>query len=98
MFTLPELAVAVELGLAMAIVVVNDGGYGEIRREMVARGQPPMGVDLAAPDFAAVARAFGARGASIEDPAELPGLVSDAFAAPTPTVIDVRLQRSRSTR
>ena len=91
MFTLPELAVAVELGLAMAIVVVNDDGYGEIRREMIARGQPPMGVDLAAPDFAAVARAFGARGEAIEDPARLPELVRAAFAAPTPTVIEFRL-------
>jgi thiamine pyrophosphate-dependent acetolactate synthase large subunit-like protein len=91
MFTLSELAVAVELGLAMAIVVVNDGGYGEIRREMVAAGQPPLGVDLRTPDFAAVARAFGARGESIEDPAKLPDLVEAAIAASTPTVIEVRL-------
>ena len=46
MFTLPELAVACELELAMAIVVVNDGGYGEIRREMLDRGQPLLGVDF----------------------------------------------------
>jgi thiamine pyrophosphate-dependent acetolactate synthase large subunit-like protein len=92
MFTLSELIVAVELGLGIAIVVVNDGGYGEIKREMIAAGQPPVGVDLATPVFAAVARAFAARGETIEGPARLPGLVSAAFAAPTPTVIDVRLQ------
>jgi thiamine pyrophosphate-dependent acetolactate synthase large subunit-like protein len=90
MFTLPELAVAAELGLAMAIVVVNDGGYGEIRREMLAAGQPPMGVDLTMPDFAAVARAFGARGEAIEDPGRLPDLINAAFAAATPTVIEFR--------
>jgi thiamine pyrophosphate-dependent acetolactate synthase large subunit-like protein len=91
MFTLAELAVACELELAMAIVVVNDGGYGEIRREMVESGQPVLGVDLTTPDFAAVARAFGARGETIEDAERLPGLVSDAFAAPPPTLIEVRL-------
>ncbi|MGH2992300.1 MAG: thiamine pyrophosphate-dependent enzyme, partial [Solirubrobacterales bacterium] len=91
MFTLPELAVAVELGLAIAIVVVNDGGYGEIRREMIATGQPLLGVDLTTPDFADLARAFGARGETIADPAQLPDLLSGAFATPTPTVIDVRL-------
>ena len=62
MFTLAELAMACELELSMAIVVVNDGGYGEIRREMVESGQPVLGVDLTTPDFAAVARAFGAGG------------------------------------
>ena len=91
MFTLSELAVAVELGVGIAIVVVNDGGYGEIRREMIAAGQPPVGVDLTMPDFAAVARAFGARGETIKDPARLPELVSAAFAVPTPTVIEVRM-------
>jgi thiamine pyrophosphate-dependent acetolactate synthase large subunit-like protein len=91
MFTLPELAVACELELAMAIVVVNDGGYGEIRREMIESGQPVLGVDLATPDFAAVARAFGARGEAIDGPARLSELVSAAFEASTPTLIEVRI-------
>jgi thiamine pyrophosphate-dependent acetolactate synthase large subunit-like protein len=91
MFTVSELAVAVELRLPIAIVVVNDGGYGEIRREMIAAGQPPLGVDLTTPDFAALARSFGARGETIEDPARLPELVGAAFGARTPTVIEVRM-------
>ena len=66
-------------------------GLGEIRREMVESGQPVLGVDLTTPDFAAVARAFGARGETLEDAERLPGLVSDAFAAPPPTLIEVRL-------
>jgi acetolactate synthase-1/2/3 large subunit len=91
MFTLPELATASELGLALAIVVVNDGGYGEIRREMLERGQAPLGVDLASPDFPAAARAFGARSEAIDDPESLPPLLEDAFAASVPTLIELRV-------
>jgi thiamine pyrophosphate-dependent acetolactate synthase large subunit-like protein len=91
MFTLPELAVAIERELALAIVVVNDGGYAEIRREMRERGQPALGVDLLTPDFAAAARSFGARGEWIEDPARLPELLGAALAASGPTVIELRL-------
>ena len=91
MFTLPELALASELGLPLAVLVVNDGGYGEIRRRMVERGQAPIGVDLASPDFADAARALGARGETIADPGRLPALLREAFAAPAPTLIELRI-------
>ena len=91
MFTLPELAVAAELGLGIVVVVVNDGGYGEIRREMLERGQPPIAVDIPSPDFAAAATAFGGRGVRAENPGELPGLLSEALASPEPSLIDVRV-------
>jgi acetolactate synthase-1/2/3 large subunit len=82
---------AAELGLPIAIVVINDGGYGEIRREMAERGQPLLGVDLASPDFAAAARALGARGESIDDPEALSRLLTRAFEASGPTLIEVRV-------
>jgi thiamine pyrophosphate-dependent acetolactate synthase large subunit-like protein len=91
MFTLPELAVAAELALPIAVVVVNDGGYGEIRREMLERGQPPLGVDLASPDFAAAARALGARGETIDDSAALPPILEQAFEASKPTLVELRV-------
>ena len=90
-FTLPELAAAVEAEAPIVVLLWNNRGYGEIRREMLEAGQPLLGVDLAAPDFAAVARAFGAHGETIDDPARLPDLLSGAFEASTPTVIDVRM-------
>ena len=34
MFTIAELAAAAELRLALPLVVVDNGGYGEIRNEM----------------------------------------------------------------
>ncbi|HWM63334.1 MAG TPA: 5-guanidino-2-oxopentanoate decarboxylase [Solirubrobacterales bacterium] len=91
MFTLPEFALACELGLPLAVVVVNDGGYGEIRRQMLDLGQPPLGVDLASPDFAAVARGLGGRGHRLDDPGVLPALLADAFADSVPNLIELRL-------
>jgi acetolactate synthase-1/2/3 large subunit len=91
MFTLPELAVAAELGLPIAVVVVNDGGYGEIRRQMAERSQPLVGVDLTPPDFPGAARALGADGVLLDDPGELSAAVARAFAASGPTLIEIRV-------
>jgi acetolactate synthase-1/2/3 large subunit len=91
MFTAPELAVAVELGLPIPVVVANDAGYGEIRREMAEHGQEPIGVDLPPPDFVALATALGARGRRLESAAELGELLPAAFEAGGPTVFELPL-------
>ena len=62
MFTLPELASAAALGLALPVVVFVNDGYGEIRNEMVDAGNAPVGVDLPPPDLPAAARALGCEG------------------------------------
>ena len=46
MFSVQELVTAVELGLPIPIVVVDNGGYAEIRAQQQARGIPPVAVDL----------------------------------------------------
>ncbi|GAA4201906.1 thiamine pyrophosphate-binding protein [Microbispora amethystogenes] len=88
-FTLQELATAVELRLSLPIVVSLNGGFGEIREEMLARGMTPVAVDLHAPDFPALAAAFGARGLAVKTPGELEEAVAEALHAPVPTVIAV---------
>ena len=56
---------------------------------MVDAGQPPVGVDLPVPDLPALARALGCRGTAVEDPAGLTAAVTEALAAPVPTLIAV---------
>jgi thiamine pyrophosphate-dependent acetolactate synthase large subunit-like protein len=92
MFSLQELATLTELGLPVPVVVVDNGGYREIRDQQAARGIPPTGVDLPTPDLAAIATAMGAHGVRTADPAALTALVADALSADRPTLVhlDVR--------
>ena len=69
MFTLPELATAVQAGANIVIVVCNDLGYGAMRMHQQRRFGRYIASDLATPDFAAVAEAFGARGMRLLQPA-----------------------------
>jgi thiamine pyrophosphate-dependent acetolactate synthase large subunit-like protein len=94
MFTLPELSAAAELGHALPVVVVDNGGYGEIRAEMAARGDDVQAVDFASPDFAAVAVAFGCDGVRLSSAAELAPALEKAFSASRPTVLHVDEQSS----
>ena len=62
-----ELATAVQYDAAIVVLVVNNGMYGTIRMHQE-RHYPGRvsGTDLVNPDFAALARAFGAHGAVVE--------------------------------
>ena len=66
-----ELAAAAQAGLALPVVVVDNGGYGEIRRAMLERGDTPLAVDLGHPDFPGLARSLGCHGVTTEDPERL---------------------------
>jgi acetolactate synthase-1/2/3 large subunit len=89
LFTVAELVTAAELGLPLPVVVPNNGGYGEIRNQMVEEGIEPVGVDLRVPDFPALGRAFGGEGVRAGDRAELEAELRAALARPGPTVIEV---------
>ena len=93
LFTLPELATAVDLGLQLPIVVTNNRGYGEIREGMVARHIDPFGVTFDPPSFTQVAAAFGARGAVAHDATELRGALDTAFQSDGPTLVEAVLSR-----
>jgi len=89
MFTLPELASAAQLGIALPVVVVDDSGYGEIRNEMRDRGDTPLAVDIATPDFVAVGRGLGCHAVHVEDADALAAAFDAAFTADRPTVVHV---------
>jgi len=66
-----ELATAVQYGLAVIFVVVDNGMYGTIRMHQE-RNYPARvsGTNLRNPDFAALARAYGAHAEIVEATAE----------------------------
>ncbi len=88
-FTIGELATAAELELPVPIIVWNNQGYGEIKKYMVERDIPRIGVDIHTPDFQTIARGFGCRATRVESLDRLDAALKSANAADGPTLIEV---------
>jgi acetolactate synthase-1/2/3 large subunit len=94
MFGLPELATAVQHGLGVVTLVFNNSSYGNVRRDQLTGfGGRVIGADLVNPDFAALARTFGAGGACVGDPAGLRKALETALKQGGPWVIEVKVPR-----
>jgi acetolactate synthase-1/2/3 large subunit len=87
-----EIATAVRHGAAPLLFVFNNGLYGTIRAHQE-RHYPGrvVGTDLGNPDFAALARSFGAHGETVARTAEFMPAVERAMAARKLAVIDLRM-------
>jgi acetolactate synthase-1/2/3 large subunit len=90
LMTAQELATAVQYGLNIIILVVNNGMYGTIRmhqeREYPGR---VIATDLVNPDFAALARAYGAYGERVERTKDFPAAFARAAAAARPALLEL---------
>jgi acetolactate synthase-1/2/3 large subunit len=90
MFTLPELAVAVQHKLQVVMLVFNDGAYGNVKRmQKELYDHRVIASDLRNPDFVRVAEAFGAQGLRAEGPEELGAAIRRGFDTPGPTLIEI---------
>jgi acetolactate synthase-1/2/3 large subunit len=85
-----ELATAVQYELNIIIVVVNNGMYGTIRmhqeREYPGR---VIATDLRNPDFAALAKAYGAYGERVERTDDFPAAFERAVNAKRPALLEL---------
>jgi len=85
-----ELATAVQYALPVLFLVFNNGLYGTIRmhqeREYPGR---VWGTSLVNPDFAALARAYGAHGETVRKTAEFAPALERALACGRPALIDL---------
>ncbi|MEX0807574.1 MAG: 5-guanidino-2-oxopentanoate decarboxylase [Dongiaceae bacterium] len=90
LFTVQELATAVELKMPLAILLWNNDALGQIAEDMVRLGIPELGVKPRNPDYLALARAFGANAVRAESAGGLHDALTGAFAANGPTLIEVR--------
>lgn len=80
MFSVQEMMTVVEQGLDVTVIVVDNGGYAEIKQNETDAGIAPVGVDLAQPDWSALAVAFGGTGCRVGTAAELADAVRAAVA------------------
>ncbi len=83
-----ELATAVQYGLAVVFIVVDNSMYGTIRMHQE-RHYPARvyGTDLVNPDFAALARAYGAHGEKVSRTEEFAPALERALAAGRPALL-----------
>ncbi|MBJ6723221.1 thiamine pyrophosphate-binding protein [Geomesophilobacter sediminis] len=87
-----ELATAVQYNLAVVIIVVNNGMYGTIRMHQERRYPGRVsGTELSNPDFAALARAYGAFGEVVERTADFAGAFERAVACGGPALVELRV-------
>lgn len=87
-----EFATAVQYGVPVVAVVVDNGMYGTIRMHQE-REYPTrvFGTTLKNPDFAAYARAFGGFGVTVERDADFVPALDAAFASGMPAIVHVKL-------
>ncbi len=98
MMSSQEIATAMQYGLAVVFIVVNNGHYGTIRMHQE-RHYPGRvhGTQLTNPDFAAYARSFGALGETVEKTADFLPALERALEARRPALIEIRIPKEAST-
>jgi len=92
LMTAQELATAVQHRLDVVVLVVNNGMYGTIRmhQERTYPGRVT-GTDLENPDFAALARAYGAAGEAVTEAEAFPAALERALGAGRPALLDLHV-------
>jgi acetolactate synthase-1/2/3 large subunit len=92
MMSAAELSTAVQYGLGVIVLVVNNGMYGTIRmhQERLYPGRV-VGTDLVNPDFADFARSFGCHAETVERTEDVEAAFERSVASGKPAVIDLRV-------
>ena len=90
MFTINELAVAVEERLALPVIVWNNDALMAIVEQMDQRDIPRIGVEPKSPDFITIAQGLGCHAVRPSSAEQLAAALRDALVADRPTLIEVR--------
>lgn len=87
LFSVGEMAAAAEAGARVIVLLHDNAGYAEIKTNMLLADVAPLGVDLAVPDFVAMARSYGWQGVEADSGAALVTACKAAAAHDGPTLI-----------
>jgi acetolactate synthase-1/2/3 large subunit len=90
LFSLPELATAVDLNRQFTLLIWDNRGYGEIRDSFDRAGTERIDTEVTAHDHAAIARGFGATAVEVDTPQQLAEALHASFNSPFATVIVAR--------
>ncbi len=85
-----ELATAVQAGVRVVVLVLNNGIYGTIRAHQERRYPARVsGTSMVSPDFAALARSYGLHGERVETAEHFAEAFARALDAPHGAVLDL---------
>ena len=84
-----DFVTAVKYELPIKVIIIKNNVLGQIRWEqMVMLGNPEYGVELQPIDFAQCARACGAMGVTVTDPAACGDILDQALNSPGPALVE----------
>lgn len=92
-----DLLTAVKYALPIRVVIFNNHKLGLIKMEQEVEGYPESETDLCNPDYAALAKAMGAAGFSVSEPAELEATIAEALSVDGPSLVDVQVNPNELT-
>ena len=95
--TLTELATAVQHELPIKVCIMNNGYMGMVRQwQELFYGKRYSCSSLQNPDYATVARAFGAVGITVDKKEDVAGAVGKMLAETKPCVVDFKIDREEN--
>jgi pyruvate dehydrogenase (quinone) len=86
---LGDMATIAQYNLPIKIVVFNNRSLGMVKLEMEVAGLPDWQTDMINADFAAVAKAMGIKGVTVNEPDDVKQAIQEAFAFNGPVLINV---------
>jgi pyruvate oxidase len=87
--TMQEFQTAVELGLSITVVILNNQSYAIEKNRMVLSGMNTLGSKLRNPDFSLFAQACGGIGMKAAAGPQLDQILSEALQSKKPVIVDV---------
>jgi len=95
--TLGELATAVQYDLPVKVCIMNNGYMGMVRQwQELFYGKRYSCSWLKNPDYATVARAFGAVGITVDKKKDVPAAIEKMLAETKPCVVDFKIDREEN--
>ena len=98
MMNAQELETALRLGLAIVVLIWNDGGYGLIEWHQERRFGYSNDVAFGNPDFVALAQSFGAKGFRVKSAGDFESTLRQAAECGTVAIVDCPVDYSENLR
>ncbi len=94
MMRLPDLLTVQRLKQKIVFVIFADDEHSLISSKQIIKGLPKYGMDFPRPNYQAMAKTFGMKGVTVNNPKELKQAIADGLKHDTSTIIEARIDPS----